>query len=335
MTVPRTLPGALLALALTLTTASALGAPPDAAAGAPSDEAVARAVARFEQGQKLYAERDFAGALTEFRKAYEIAPNYRLLYNIGQVCYQMQDYVCARRSRERYLASGAGSISEARRQAVVLELAELEKRIGYIEIETDVAGAEISVDDVLVGTSPLAAPVAVSAGRHRTTVLAAGRPSLTRSVDVAGRDTVRVAVVLAHAEAGGEPAPAASPPPPAAGHHAPASGRDAPEPRSAMTPYAWLGYGTGGLLAAGATVTGVLALSAASDVRSTLYDDDAAAASARTRASTLAIATDALVVGAVLTLAATTVLTFVLPRRATRNVGVTAGPRGFDGRLTF
>jgi hypothetical protein len=337
MSITRTLAGGLVVLALTLSTTAALAAPPAAAATAPSpaaatptDDAVAHAVTRFEQGQKLYAERNFAGALTEFRKAYEIAPNYRLLYNIGQVCYQMQDYVCAQQTHEQYLASGAGEIPETRRQAVMLELAELAKRIGYLEIQTDVVGAEISVDDAFVGTSPLPRPIPVSAGRHRATVFAAGRTTVTRSVDVAGEDTARMAVVLvapsgpAKAEQRGATANAAG-----------GSDAVAPARAPAMTTYSWLGYGAGGLLAAGGAVTGVLALSAASDVKSTLYSDAAAAGVDKSRASTLAVASDALLIGAVLTLTATTVLTFILPRSADKKVGLTAGPRSFDGRFTF
>lgn len=328
----RSLSGALLAGALTLTTSTARSAPDVGTtsheSGVDADaDAVARAVARFEQGQKLYAERNFAGALVEFRKAYEIAPNYRLLYNVGQVCLQMHDYACAQQSRERYLADGGREVPAARRAAVEQELVELKQRIGHLDIQVDVVGAEISVDDAFVGAAPLAGPIAVSAGRHRTTVTAAGRAPATRTVDVAGLDTVRISVVLG-AAASREDERSATSAMPAVPSEVRPSG-------SPMTTYSWIGYVAGGAMAASAAVTGILALDAGSDVRTKVYDDAASADAGRSRAATFALTSDVLLVGAVLTLTATTVLTFVLPRSASKKVGVAVGARGLDGGFAF
>lgn len=326
---------ALLAVAFLLTPGVARSAPsraPDAEASAAPDasDAVARAVARFQRGQELYVDRDFAGALTEFRKAYELAPNYRVFYNIGQVCYQMHDYVCAHQSRARYLADGGGEIPAARRQAVEHELIELQERIGYLNLQIDLPGAEVSVDDVLVGTAPLAHPIAVSAGRHRATVIAAGRAPFTRTVDVAGRDTAQLVVRLVAVVTPEAPAPA---PPAPASASAPAQHPTVVARGRSMTAYSWLGYGAGGAMLASAAVTGIIALNAGSDVRSKVYDDRAAANADKSRASSFALASDALLVGAVLAVAATTVLTFVLPR--TTNARVAVGARGLDGGFSF
>ena len=332
MSISRGLVGGLFGLALVFTPGVARSAPtqpPDAAASAtpPASDAVASAVARFQRGQERYVDRDFAGALAEFRKAYEIAPNYRVFYNIGQVCYQMHDYVCAHESRERYLADGGSEIPAARRQAVERELIELQERIGYLDLQIDLPGAEVSVDDVLVGTAPLAHPVTVSAGRHRATVLAAGRAPFTRTVDVAGQDTAHVVVTLV-AAVRVDAAPAAPAPAPA-----PAQPPTVASRGRSMTAYSWLGYGAGGAMLASAAVTGIIALNAGSDVRSKVYDDEAAANADKSRASSFALASDALLVGAVLTVAATTVLTFVLPRSTRARVGV--GARGLDGGFSF
>jgi hypothetical protein len=299
----------LLVAALAITPAAARAAPPQAApATERSDEDVARAVSRFKRGQELYNER-----------------NYRVLYNIGQVCYQMQDYVCGLHALEQYLADGGDDIATSRREAVNVEISGLKQRIGYLDIRIDLAGAEISIDDAVVGTSPLAAPVAVSAGRHRAVITLPDHVPVARSIDVAGQDTARVDIVLAAATAVAAPA---------------AAERSATPPevsrRPSMTTLSWIGYGIGGAMIAGAAITGTLALGAANDVKTTVYPDEAAARSDRSRATTFAITSDALIVGSVLALATTTLLTFVLPRRGpTGNAGLTLTPGGFAGRFTF
>src|SRR5438105_150249 len=59
-------------------------APAPAAAANPDEAAM-----RFKRGLELYEEQDFPNALIEFRRAYELQPSYKILYNLGQVCFQL------------------------------------------------------------------------------------------------------------------------------------------------------------------------------------------------------------------------------------------------------
>jgi PEGA domain len=318
---------ALACAALVLSPALAHAAPPAAPAGeSDADDNVAKAVSRFKRGQELYTERNFSGALIEFRKAYELAPNYRVLYNVGQVCFQMQDYVCALRSLEQYLADGASEINEARRQSVQAELGSLKARIGYLDIRTNVEGAEISVDDVVVGTTPLKAPVAVSAGRHKTVASLAGRAPVTRTTDVAGQDTARLDLELSSLRATNEPRVTAPAPVPVEA-----------TPPSTMTTLSWVGYGVGAALLAGGGVTGALALGSAGDVKTKVYPDVASADADRSSTTTLAATADVLLAAGVVTVVATTIFTFVVPRGpgAKKNASLFVTPAGFSTRYTF
>ena len=78
----------------------------------------ARAAARFQQGVELYREGSYEGALAEFRKAYQISPSYRVLYNIAQTQYALHDYVGAYRSLAQYTTEGLGDITPERRAQV-------------------------------------------------------------------------------------------------------------------------------------------------------------------------------------------------------------------------
>jgi len=75
-----------------------------------ADEDSAKAAVRFQQAVELYREGSYEGALAEFRKAYQISPSYRVLYNIAQTQYALHDFVSAHRSLVQYMAEGRGEI---------------------------------------------------------------------------------------------------------------------------------------------------------------------------------------------------------------------------------
>ena len=82
-------------------------AAPDGA-GSPSSAQMDEAAVRFQRATEMFEENNLSGALAEFRRAQALAPNFRLLYNIGQVCYLLRDYPCALDSFSRYLTEGGG-----------------------------------------------------------------------------------------------------------------------------------------------------------------------------------------------------------------------------------
>jgi len=154
-----------------------------------ADAMLDEAKARLQTGVELYDENQFSGALVEFRRAYELAPSYKILFNIAQVEMMLQDYAAAFDAYTRYLDEGGLEISPVRHGQVVLELDRLRARVGFLVIQT-AAGAEVFVNDMPVGHAPLPQPVVVAAGRQRVTVHIRGRDAITRAFDVAGRQTV-------------------------------------------------------------------------------------------------------------------------------------------------
>src|SRR5262245_61950348 len=72
----------------TSSAAPAAPAPSSAAPAQPTPEILAEAKQRFDRGYELYEEGEYPLALIEFNRAYELVPNYKVLYNIGQVCIQ-------------------------------------------------------------------------------------------------------------------------------------------------------------------------------------------------------------------------------------------------------
>jgi len=168
------------------------GARTIARAEPPTPSQIAEAGKHFQRGVTMYNEADYRAALVEFRRAYETAPNAAVLYNIGQTYYQLQNYAAALVALGRYLTESGPNASHRREVETTVET--LQSRVGKVAITTSLPGADVTVDDELVGKTPLDEPVLVSIGRRKITALRDGRVTETRFVDVAAGDTVNVAL---------------------------------------------------------------------------------------------------------------------------------------------
>jgi hypothetical protein len=278
--------------AVALTLSLAAGAPGRAFAQsgvAPVDEARQH----YRRGVELFGESNFSAALVEFRRAYELAPNFSVLYNIAQIHFQQHDYAEALKTFTAYLNEGGNKVPPARRTEVENELKFLRERVGYVEIVSNVEGADVSVDGVSTGKTPFSAPLVVSAGRRRIELLREDRVLATRQIEVAAGDRIKLELNVAPS------APAAS------ADAAKDQGGDASRPgdasadageakRGALPAVMWTATG---VLAVGTAVVGVLSLGAASDLKtkretegSTRDDLD----NAQSKAKTMALVTDIL-----------------------------------------
>jgi hypothetical protein len=285
------------------------------------------ATQHFRRGVELVGAADFGAALVEFRRAYQLAPQYRILYNIGQVSRELQDSAGALQAFQRYLEDGA-DIAPARRREVESIVETLDKRVGRLTVACPTEGAEISVDDVPVGKTPFSSPVVLNAGRRKVAASRAGSYPQVRFVDVAGGDALSltfdplIPIPQGGMEAGlgkgaveGSATGSVNPTPAPSGSpifraevvpvaKAEATGVEAPSPRRAVRPVPWLGWVAAGVLGAGAATLGALTLSAShelADLRAAFPGDRAAIDKARRRTQTFAIVSDVLTAGALLT----------------------------------
>lgn len=282
--VNRPLVTSIFALAMTFASAGAYAQSPK------GDDAEAH----FKRGVALYQENDFRSAVVEFRRAYEIAKSWKLLYNVAQAEYQNHDYVAALASFERYLAEGAAEIPKTRRAEVEREIAKLAARVGKIRVTANVEGATVTIDGERAGAPPVTKIVAI--GEHRVEVSKEGHATATKSFTLAGGDAVSFDAALTPHAATPPPRDPVVPPPP----------RDpvVPPPPPAERQVPWALWAVTGVLAAGAVTTGVVALGAASDLdaakgRFDVGDDELDRAS--TKAKTFAIVTDVLLLATVVT----------------------------------
>lgn len=180
----------LLFLALNVAAPHVLAQPTSDPVADPGSVEEARA--RFQRGVELYREGSFDAALAEFNKAYQLAPNYRVLYNLAQVQTERHDYIAAVKMLEQYLKQGSTDIPPERREQVEQELRALKGRVSELVVSTNVQGAELLVDGASAGELPAKAPIVVNSGVRRLQVRKTGYTTISRNVTVAGGEAVRL-----------------------------------------------------------------------------------------------------------------------------------------------
>ena len=151
------------AASLVLLALLAQTAPPTA-----SPEARARAQALLKEGAKLYEKGELAPALEKFTQAYMEYKSPKLLFNIGQTSRDLGRLAEAMDAFERFLAEAtdapADMTAEAKKSVV-----ELQVKLGRLQLECSIPGAEVSVDGKLVGLAPLTNLVWATPGTHQVT----------------------------------------------------------------------------------------------------------------------------------------------------------------------
>ncbi|MCG5056077.1 MAG: hypothetical protein KA712_24255 [Myxococcales bacterium] len=300
-----------LALALAVATATSFPCLPARAAAADEDR-TGQAQRHFRRGVELYEEGNPNAAYVEFSRAYELAPRPQLLFNLGQVAFETQDYATALGHFRAYASAGDDNVTPERRAQVQAEIAKLEKRVALLEVTGAAPGAEVLVNDVLVGTLPLAAPVTVNVGRVKVTLNARNGRSSTRVFDATG------GARLVARFASESPRPGAA----SAAEAVPTAGATPSPGTQGLSTGAWVAWGLSGVLLAGAATTGALAYRSSedlADLRARYPASPSALDDKESQTKTLSLVADGLLVGAVVSaLVAIVASTGDTPERARR-----------------
>jgi tetratricopeptide (TPR) repeat protein len=254
-----------------------------AAAGNPDDEARRH----YERGLALYEDAAYDAALGELVRAYELRPAPILLYNIALVNRALNDHAAALQAFRQYAAASGKSLNEARRSEVESQISELEQRVAEVTVQVDVPGAQILIDNRLVGASPLHEPLLVNAGMRQLTVQHPDFAPQNRQLRLAGNDRVEQVFRLG------------------AAHEAQAASKQArseePDARRRRVRGLVISWGITGALAAAALGCGISALRhdrALADARESLAPDTDALQADSDKTRRLALATDVLMVSA-------------------------------------
>jgi hypothetical protein len=165
-----TAPSAFLVCALCLTSSFAL-----AQAVTPEQS--------FRSGVERYTQRDFEGALSAFRDAYQADADWRLLYNVGQCEIQLLRNRDAYLTFTRYLKDGGSLVPEDRRSGVAKDLTVLLSKLGRIIVQVTPQDATLSIDG-----QPSAPDTVVEPGTHVVSMRRDGYLAVTQKIDINAGD---------------------------------------------------------------------------------------------------------------------------------------------------
>ena len=223
----------------------------------PPPDALQEANIHFEQGVEFYHQMRFEEAAIEFARAYELKPNFKLLFNIAQAENMLEHYARALSAYKKYLADGGDEVPEDRKQLVEKEMARLEFRVGRLEVRCPEEGATVLVDGEDQGRTPVEEPILLDVGKHEVEVVKDNHRLYRRVHRVAGGQQL-VVDLTSPQKAETEPSQGTEASETSRAPEPPPEEASGGNPRKAI---AWSTIGVGAAAGVGAVVTGAIALS--------------------------------------------------------------------------
>jgi hypothetical protein len=169
-------------------------APPSDEPKSLSDLLTGEAKTHYDIARILYRDGDHAGALSKFRRAYELSHDVRLLWNMAACEKNLRHYVKVLALVEQYVKDGQLDAPDLAR-ALTFATA-VRSLVGELTLRADEADASISVDDEAVGRTPFTQPILVDMGRRRVRAAKGGFRPFERTIDVEGGSTLDLPLVL-------------------------------------------------------------------------------------------------------------------------------------------
>jgi hypothetical protein len=169
-----------------------------AVSGSAAADAQGEAKKHSKRGVELMKEQQFEEATIEFKRAHELHPELKYLYNLGQAYAAVGNRpVEAFDWLARYLEEGGNKVPAARRAEVQEEIARQRARIATITVRVVPDGASVRLDGKQdLGKAPLASPVRVALGTHQINVSLDGYQAEQVTVEVAGEEKKAVEIAL-------------------------------------------------------------------------------------------------------------------------------------------
>jgi hypothetical protein len=217
--------------------------------------------ALLREGNALYRDKDYAGALEKFRKAYALFPSPKIDFNLANALEALGRHAEAATHLERFLQGSVEGTPQGVLAKARARLEQLKRTQARLELSCAVEGAEVKVDGKKVGSTPIKHGLYLPPGEHRLELTKEGFVPFSRELELKAGEDRRIAVTLTPKKKPAVAATTSRPAPlsPTAASRPTSRSADAPElehrepkPRSRL--WAYLGLGTGLACAAAAGV---------------------------------------------------------------------------------
>lgn len=157
-----------------------------AARPAPLSEALTGdAKIEYESAKLLYTNGDFASALIKFSAAHERSKDPRLLWNMAACEKSLRHYARALGLVRTYVADTTGAVSDEDRRDATELIKLLEQLTTKLRVNVSETGAEVLVDEAVVGTSPVE-PLVIDLGTRKVRARKAGFADAAKEVTTTG-----------------------------------------------------------------------------------------------------------------------------------------------------
>lgn len=156
-----------IAFALLLSFApAAVSLPRVALAQNPQDDALTKAArARFQEGVDAFDKGNYEAARAAFKQAYALKQHPAVLLNLAQSSLKSGHYLEASKMFQTYLNDPQGD----KKADATKGLTDARSKLGRLDV-TAPPGSEVTVDDAVVGKTPMSDPLDVEAGNHTVRV---------------------------------------------------------------------------------------------------------------------------------------------------------------------
>lgn len=157
------------------------------------DEAArAKAKEKLDEGSARYGRGEFEGALQLYREAHELYASPKLYFNLGLASHKLGRNADAVVYFRRFLAEAIGAAREPRTEAERL-LAELQPRVGWVEVTADAENAAVIIDGKPQGMTPLSA-TPLDPGAHTIEVQHPPSPPATEPIEIRAGEKLRLRI---------------------------------------------------------------------------------------------------------------------------------------------
>ena len=171
--------------------------PPPAPAGPPSlsESLTGQPKGDYESGKVLYTDGDNAGALVKFTSAYNTSQDPRLLWNMAACEKNLRHYSKALKLVRQYVKDGDKFLSDQDKKEAEDLIKVMEPFTTKLQVNVDEAGAEVAVDEEVLGQSPVPEAL-VDIGQRKVRVRKEGFEEYTKDLPVGGAAQVSLDVKM-------------------------------------------------------------------------------------------------------------------------------------------
>jgi hypothetical protein len=150
----------------------------------------------YEAGKLLFQDRDYAGAGTKYRAAYDASHDARLLWNMAACEKELRHYARASLLVDRFLKEAGGALTpDVLAQARATQTA-LREFFSPVQLSVHPDGALVFVDGDEIGRTPFAAPVPIDLGTHVVRVEKDGFSPYEQRLEVVGQNPLSIEATL-------------------------------------------------------------------------------------------------------------------------------------------